>query len=195
MPRAEREAQMLEVAKQVFSTRGFHATTMDDIAEQVGVTKPLIYDYFGSKEGLLAATIEQARGELLAALVDAWAARPLDPPRDRVREIILAFFRFIDHHEPAYALLRSEGALVGEAGESVERTRQQTAKALAEGINTLPHFDHVPASHVFLMSEIIIGGIERLAVVRSVNPGTSADEAADLVMATSWDGLAALARA
>ena len=55
-------------AEQVFSTRGIQATTMDEIAELVGVTKPLIYDYFGSKDGLLAATIERARGQLLAAL-------------------------------------------------------------------------------------------------------------------------------
>ena len=69
MPRAEREAQMLQVAERVFGARGFQAATMDEIAEQVGVTKPLIYDYFGSKEGLFAATIERARHQLLAAVI------------------------------------------------------------------------------------------------------------------------------
>lgn len=195
MPRAEREMQMLEVAEQVFAERGFHATTMDDIAERVGVTKPLIYDYFGSKEGLLAATIERARRELLAAVIDAWVAHVADPPRDRLRAVVSAVFRFIDGHDEAYTVLRSEGALIGEAAISIERIRQQTAKALAEGINMLPEFQHIPAERVVLMAEIIIGGVERLAVVRSDNPGSSADEAADLVIATSWDGLAVLAQA
>src|SRR6476661_8896898 len=137
MPRAEREAQMLAVAEQVFSTRGIQATTMDEIAELVGVTKPLIYDYFGSKEG----------------------------------------------------------ALIGEASASVERIRQQTAKAFAEGLRTLPAFEALEPRRVTAMAEILIGGCERLAVWRSTHPGTTADEATDLVVTTIWDGLASVAGA
>jgi AcrR family transcriptional regulator len=55
MPRAQREEQILGIAEEVFAERGFQATTMEDIAERVGVTKPLIYEYFGSKEGLLSS--------------------------------------------------------------------------------------------------------------------------------------------
>jgi AcrR family transcriptional regulator len=184
---------MLEVAERVFSTRGIQATTMDEIAELVGVTKPLIYDYFGSKEGLLAATIERARGQLLSALIDAWVARPGADARDRVHDVILAFFTFIDAHDQAFALLRTEGFLIGEASASVERIRQQTAKALAEGLTSLPAFAAVPEGRVTALAEIVIGGCERLAVWRSAHPGTtSAEAAADLVMATIWDGLSSV---
>ncbi|MBW8730969.1 MAG: TetR/AcrR family transcriptional regulator [Terrabacter sp.] len=192
MPRAEREAQMLAVAERVFSARGIQAATMDEIAELVGVTKPLIYDYFGSKEGLLAATIERARGQLLAALIDSWVAQPAAPARDRVRGVVHAFFSFIDEHDQAFALLRTEGALIGEASASVERIRQQTAKAFAEGLRTLPAFEALEARRVTVMAEILIGGCERLAVWRSTHPGTTADEATDLVVTTIWDGLASV---
>jgi AcrR family transcriptional regulator len=192
MPRAEREAQMLAVAEQVFSSRGIQAATMDEIAELVGVTKPLIYDYFGSKEGLLAATIERARGQLLTALIDSWVAQPGAPARDRVRGVVHAFFSFIDDHDQAFALLRTEGALIGEASASVERIRQQTAKAFAEGLRTLPAFEALEARRVTVMAEILIGGCERLAVWRSTHPGTTADEATELVVTTIWDGLASV---
>jgi len=195
MPRAEREAQMLAVAEQVFSTRGIQATTMDEIAELVGVTKPLIYDYFGSKEGLLAATIERARGQLLAALIDSWVAQPGAAARERVRGVVHAFFAFIDEHDQAFALLRTEGALIGEASASVERIRQQTAKAFAAGLRTLPPFEALEPRRVTAMAEILIGGCERLAVWRSTHPGTTADEATDLVVTTIWDGLASVAGA
>ena len=195
MPRAEREAQMLEVAERVFGSRGFQATTMDEIAEQVGVTKPLIYDYFGSKEGLLAATIERARHQLLAAVIMAWESNPDATPRLRVREVITAFFDFIDEHDRGFALLRTEGALIGEAAASVERIRQQTAKALAEGIAMLPGFAELPSRRLVPLVEVIIGGIERLAAYRSERPGMTAQEAAELVVTTTWDGLASLATA
>lgn len=183
---------MLAVAEQVFSTRGVQAATMDEIAELVGVTKPLIYDYFGSKEGLLAATIERARRQLLGALIDAWVAQPGAPARERVRDVVHAFFSFIDEHEQAFALVRTEGALVGEASESVERIRQQTAKAFAEGLRTLPAFAALEPRRVTVMAEILIGGCERLAVWRGAHPGTPAEEATELVLTTIWDGLASV---
>jgi AcrR family transcriptional regulator len=183
---------MLEVAERVFSQRGIQATTMDEIAEHVGVTKPLIYDYFGSKEGLLAATIERARRQLMGALIDSWETEPEAHVRDRVAGVVNAFFAFIDAHEAAFALLRTEGALIGEASESVERIRQQTAKAFAEGLRTISPFGEVPATRVTAMAEILIGGCERLAVWRSAHPGMTAREATDLVVTTIWDGLSSV---
>lgn len=183
---------MLEVAEQVFVARGFAAATMDEIAEQVGVTKPLIYDYFGSKEGLLAATIEKGRRQLLGLIIDAWSTRPELPLRERVRAVVKVWFDFVDEHEQVFALLRTEGALVGPAAESVERIRQQTAKAFAEGLRGIPSLAPLPPRHVTGMAEILIGGCERLAVSRVMAPGLSADEATDLIMTMIWDGLGSL---
>lgn len=185
---------MLEVAERVFGERGFQAATMDEIAEQVGVTKPLIYDYFGSKEGLLAATIERARHQLLEALIVAWGEAAEASGRERVGAVITAFFRFIDDHERAFALLRTEGSLIGEAATSVERIRQQTAKALAEGITQLADFSAVPADRIIPLVEVVIGGVERLAVFRSEHGGLSSADAAELIMTTTWDGLSSLAK-
>lgn len=180
---------MLQVAEQVFVARGIRAATMDEIAERVGVTKPLIYDYFGSKEGLLAATIEKGRRQLLGLIIDTWSEHPELPVRDRMRAVVRAWFDFIDEHEQVFALLRAEGALVGAAAESVERIRQQTAKAFAEGMRGLPAFAGLPPGLVTGMAEIVIGGCERLAVSRVEAPGLSAPDAADLIMTTIWDGL------
>lgn len=184
---------MLEVAEEVFVARGIQAATMDEIAEHVGVTKPLIYDYFGSKEGLLAASIEKGRRQLLSLIIEAWSEQPELPVRDRLRAVVLGFFRFIDEHERMFALLRTEGALIGPAAESIERIRQQTARAFGEGLRGLPAFAQLPAESLTGMTELLIGGCERLAVSRVMSPGLTADEAADLVMTTIWDGLGSIA--
>jgi AcrR family transcriptional regulator len=65
VPRADREEQIVQAATQVFGARGFAATSVADVAERAGISKPLIYNYFGSKEGLFSACLHRA-GALLA---------------------------------------------------------------------------------------------------------------------------------
>ena len=65
VPRADREDQIVRVASEVFGARGFAATSVAEIAEGAGISKPLIYNYFGSKEGLFSACLHRA-GALLA---------------------------------------------------------------------------------------------------------------------------------
>ena len=77
LPRAERERQTLDAARTLFAARGFAAVTMDEVAAVVGVTKPLLYAYFGNKERLYLACMEPA-GEALVATVAAGRARHRD---------------------------------------------------------------------------------------------------------------------
>src|ERR671930_1407894 len=74
LPRAEREERMLDAAEAVFGKHGFQAASMDEIARRSGITKALLYQYFGSKEGLCEAAVERSRARLFDALRDATAA-------------------------------------------------------------------------------------------------------------------------
>src|ERR1700760_4181635 len=58
--RADREAQIIEVACKAFGERGYASTSVADVAEAAGISKPLIYNYFGSKEGLYAVCVRHA---------------------------------------------------------------------------------------------------------------------------------------
>src|SRR4029079_3096341 len=71
LPRAERERQMLETAHALFAERGYAEVTMDEVAAAVGVTKPLLYNYFGNKERLYAACMARAAAGLADAIVPA----------------------------------------------------------------------------------------------------------------------------
>ena len=57
MPRAEREQRMLDAAGRAFARDGYHAASMDEIARAAGISKPMLYNYFGSKEGLYVAYV------------------------------------------------------------------------------------------------------------------------------------------
>src|ERR1700733_13517120 len=65
LARAERERLMLRAAGEAFATHGFHGSSMDDIAHAAGITKPMLYRYFGSKEGLYAAYLRMTGHELI----------------------------------------------------------------------------------------------------------------------------------
>src|SRR5437588_7813778 len=82
MPRPERERQMLQVAGRSFAARGFHAVSMDEIAEQAGISKPMLYHYFGSKEGLYTAYVRQQGNALLEGMRNATEASA--PPAQRL---------------------------------------------------------------------------------------------------------------
>src|SRR5688500_19132577 len=100
LPREQREEQTLEVARIMFAERGFAAVTMDEVAARVGVTKPLLYTYFGNKERLYLACMEPA-GEALVATV-AGAVRATASPAEALRAGVHAFFAFVDADRSAW---------------------------------------------------------------------------------------------
>src|SRR4051812_33109189 len=71
VPRAEREEQMVAVAIAEFATNGYAGASMVDIAGRAGISKPLIYQYFGSKDGLFLACLHSVSAGLLSRLHDA----------------------------------------------------------------------------------------------------------------------------
>ncbi|MFJ6631812.1 TetR/AcrR family transcriptional regulator [Streptomyces sp. NPDC091376] len=87
VPRARREEQIVTAALEEFGRRGHAAASMAAIARRVGVTKPMLYTYFGSKDGLYAACLEHIGPRLLAAIETAMAT---SPSRDRLPQAVLA---------------------------------------------------------------------------------------------------------
>lgn len=69
VPRSDRESQILDIAAQAFGTSGYAATSVAEIAGSAGISKPLVYNYFGSKDGLFLACIEQV-GTLVAEEIE-----------------------------------------------------------------------------------------------------------------------------
>jgi AcrR family transcriptional regulator len=73
VPRLERENQILTFASEIFAEDGFGGANIQTVADRAGISKPLVYNYFGSKEGLFLACIERA-GEIVAAEVERIAS-------------------------------------------------------------------------------------------------------------------------
>ena len=109
VPRPVRERQLVELGEQLFAERGFAKASMDELARRAGVTKPVIYELFGSKEGLFRACLEGLALRLAEEIAEA--ARAADrageapDPEARLRAGGLAFLRFASENRVAYELL------------------------------------------------------------------------------------------
>src|SRR3954466_14885814 len=106
LPRAERERQMLATAHALFAERGYGEVTMDEVASAVGVTKPLLYNYFGNKERLYAACMAPAAEALADAIVAG--GRSSGTPAEALGSAIHAFFAFLDADREGWRVLFDE---------------------------------------------------------------------------------------
>jgi AcrR family transcriptional regulator len=98
-----RREQLLEVALRLFATSGFNATTMDEIAEAAGVTKPLLYQHFDSKRALYLELVDSVAESLLDAIGKAVAEA--DGPRQQVEGGFAAYFGLVVTRADAFKLL------------------------------------------------------------------------------------------
>lgn len=189
MTRAQREAQLLDVAEQTFSERGFKSVSMDEIAERASISKPVLYDHFGSKDGLLAAVVVKIRTEMRHAVEGAIVG--IDDPADALWVGLVAYFRFIEEHLTAWSVLIAENALAGPVAAEVEGTRRQQADLIA-GLAAvqLPPEDEEKAR---VFAEAVIGACERLVLLsRTTSPQYTPEALADHLLDFFWLGFSRL---
>lgn len=188
--RAVREVEILREAGVVFASRGFHATSMDEIAERAGVSKPLVYNYFGSKESLYFAYVERSGGDLLGAIVTIGREASTDP-EERLRAGALAFFAFVEERRQGWDVLYSELAAAGapfrrEVLEVRRRIVVATAALFEEVAGEGDGDDYTALAHAF------VGAGESLANWWLQHPDESKEAMAERLMNVTWEGLRAI---
>lgn len=151
LPRAERERRILDVAEREFDRRGFRDASMQAIAERSGITKALVYQYFGSKEGLYCACIERGRAQLFENLRQAAASAA---PRDQLAAIVDSYFDQLD------ATRNSCYVLYGDAPRrAVDEMRRRNAEVIAELLRSATPLCE---SDVQLAAQLIVGAGEQV---------------------------------
>ena len=175
VPRAVREPQMLDAAVAVFAERGYHGASMDEIAAGAGVTKPMVYSYFGSKEDLYLACIDHAGTRLMEA-VDEAGREERDPERQLWLRL-LAFFRFVGEHRHEWRVARARRRVVQLVGRQIE------LNARARGAEV------VPGGEPEILAQAMVGAGESLADWWLDHPEETAEAMAGRLMNVLWMGL------
>src|SRR5260221_2611118 len=137
MPADQRRQQLFEVARERFAQQGFHATSMDEIAEAAGVTKPVLYQHFPSKRALYVELLEETGRQLLTTLAEATARA--GTLRERVEVGFRAYFRFAIGNRSAFLfLLGTSLRSAPEFARIVEETPYAARATLGTLIELLP---------------------------------------------------------
>lgn len=131
LPRDARRRQLLDAAREVFVETGFHAASMDDIATRAGVTKPVLYQHFGSKRDLYLAVLDQGSEFFLAAMKDALSST--NNNQDRVRAALNTYLEFMSRDDAAYRLVfESDLVNAPDVRERVDRIGRTGAQIVSQ---------------------------------------------------------------
>jgi len=109
----ERRAQLIDVGRAVFAKRGFEGASMEEIADRAKVSKPIVYEHFGGKEGLYAVIVDREMDYVVRRIVEAIAA---GSPRERVERASLAFLNYVKDHPDGFAVLSQDSPLSATRG-------------------------------------------------------------------------------
>jgi len=141
LPAAERRDAILDAALPLFAAHGYAATSINEVVGATGVTKPVVYQHFGSKQGLYTALLEREGRAMLAGIGPALVPdRPLDERLQAIAEEMIAFVRA--RPDSGRLLFRTpEGDEV--ARDSHDRVRSAAADAAAAAILADPAFKPV----------------------------------------------------
>lgn len=171
-----RRRQLFEVALSLFAEHGYPATTMDDIAEAAGVTKPLVYQHFESKRALYLELLDVFSVEMIDGIVRSTSVA--QGPRQQVEFGFAGYFQLMVDNENAFRLLYGRDAPDDrELGDALRRVEE----AIAETIDPLIDADLDPA-HRRLLAHAVVGmaeGASRLWLDANRHPGSETSEKID----------------
>lgn len=188
---------MVEAADRIFTARGYEGASMDDIAAACGVTKPMLYAYFGSKEGLFAAC-GLAAGEPLRNRVRAVAGDPAASPEELLwRGVLVIFTRIGEVRDTWMKLYPPDGpAPAGPLGTRAAMNRAAMTGVVTQLMRDAASRGGLPdqlVEQVEPVAQTLIGAVMAAAGWWMKHPGESAELQALRVMNFAWKGLEQLA--
>lgn len=186
LTRDTRRTQLLELGLTLFAKRAYEDVSIDEVAREAGMSKGLLYHYFGSKRGFFVEVVRSAAGELLAAIQpDPTLSGPAN-----VRRGLLAWLGFVDVRADAYLALMSGGVPNGEGvGPLIDAVREEIVGHIIEGLGlrTVPPVFRTAARSW-------IGAVEAAACDWLAHRDTPAEQVADVLMASLFGAIVAAQR-
>lgn len=192
LPRAVREQMMLDSAVRVFSRRGYHAASMDEIAEDAGISKPMVYAYLGTKEEVFVACLQREGTRLMEAIADEVVGA--DTPDQQLWRGLRAFFTFVGAHRDGWAVLyrqaRGEQPFASASAEMRERMVEVVEMMLGRALAAEGR--EVRGTDLQVMAYALVGASESLADWLADHPEADPEKTATRMMNVAWLGAAQL---
>ncbi|MFD5324622.1 TetR/AcrR family transcriptional regulator [Streptomyces sp. NPDC127092] len=113
MTGAERREQLLDIGRTLFAEKGFEGTSVEEIAAKAGVSKPVVYEHFGGKEGLYAVVVDREMRQLLDMVTGALTA---GHPRELLEQAAFALLDYIERYTDGFRILVRDSPVAQSTG-------------------------------------------------------------------------------
>jgi len=182
---AQRRAQLIAVGRQVFAERGYEATTVEEVAERAKVSKPIIYDHFGGKEGLYAVIVDREMDYVARRITESISS---GSPRQRVEAAALAFLHYVKDHPDGFAVLSKDAP--GSAGRGgMSSLLNDLAERVAEVFTTAFKEAGYEPKAAPIYAHALIGMVTFVGQWWTEARKPSVEEVANHIVALAWMGL------
>ena len=193
----ERRTAILDAALSAFSAKGYHATSLDDVAREAGVSKALIYEHFASKQELYADLIARNARELTQRVAGALSGVEVESGVKRLAIGLEAFFAFVEERRDAWRMLFRD-ASDPETSAVLDRMVQQVTAEVTVLISQDPGARQLAGvsddRSLRLLAEMLVGGVQSMANWWTDHPDTPRAELVARAMDFAWLGLERLSR-
>jgi len=180
----QRRSRILAAATRIFAHKGYDGASMSGIAAAAGITKPVLYDHFPSKDALFEALLRSIRDELLAkgrAIGQSSAGGEV-----KFRSAVDAFFEFVEAKPNAARIL----LIVPQGNPVTVRLSRDVQRGATAAISQLLK-SYLPSGESWqyeAAGEFLKEGLHALAKWWLAHPGPSRDDIVDIVMMACWKG-------
>ncbi|WP_460749069.1 TetR/AcrR family transcriptional regulator [Nocardiopsis oceani] len=195
LPRRVREQQLIDAAVTAFSRGDYHTVSVEEIAETAGLSKPTVYHYLGSKEGIFTACVRREMERLVDAIRTA-VHDPLAPiGDDPLRRGMQAFFTFVVDNRESWTVLYRRAAVQGEPFEGeTTRMRDRVTAEVAALITSCTGDDYgaLAAKDAQLLARVAVSTADAFTDWLLEHPEETPDAMAGHVTELTWSHLRSL---
>ncbi len=156
----QRRAQLLDVSRELFAERGFEATSIEEVAHRAGVSKPIVYEHFGGKEGLYEVVKDREVQRLIALITDSLVG---EHPRVLLEQAASALLKYIETETDGFRILIRESpvasttgifaSVIGDIATQVEYILAGQFKARGYNTKLAPLYSHALVGMVALVGQ------------------------------------------
>lgn len=183
----ERRNQLVRVGRETFAEKGYDATSVEEIAERAGISKPVIYEHFGGKEGLYAVIVDREMGYVTSRIS---AAISTGTARERLEGAVTAFFLCVQERPDGFAVLSRDSPTPSGMANLLAEVADQVTNVFASEFEKAGY----DTSMASLYAQGIIGNVAFVAEWWQEHPDMALEQVAAHTNAMIWAGLRNLPR-
>ena len=185
LPASERRAQLIDVGRAAFAKHGYEATSVEEIADRAKVSKPIIYEHFGGKEGLYAVVVDREMDYVVRRIVEAIST---GTPRERVERASLAFLNYVKDHPDGFAVLSQDSPLTSSRG-TMSSLLNDMAERVGDVFVTLLKEAGFDARAAPIYAHALVGMVTFVGKWWTEERKPPVEEVAKHISALAWMGL------